>query len=161
MQNKQVFSTGYKPMRKRALFITRPDQTGAAEDAAIKYANSNGCSLHVLFVLTSDLFHYGKNDWVVPGYARSQFLFHIRYELLRHAEEREVSMREKAGACGVEISFSMAETEVFEDSVLREASSGYERIFMNWEKKKFFPLFGGKTLANLLQRKGIENVVAC
>jgi hypothetical protein len=150
-------------MKEEVLFITRPDQKGPAEDAAMEYAESNGCSLAVLFVLDSPLFHYGKSDWIVPGYARSQFLFHVRYDLLRHACEREISMRAKADAGGMEIRVSMAEADDFEGTVIREASRGYRRVFVNREKKKRFPLFGNgrETLDRMLQRKGFENVVAC
>jgi hypothetical protein len=148
-------------MKEEVLFITRPDQKGPAEDAALEFADSSGCSVAVLFVLDSDLFHYGRNDWIVPGYARSQFLFHVRYDLLRQAREREISMKAKGEARGLEIRVSTAEAECFEETVTREVSKGYRRVFVNREKKKRFPLFGRKTLENMLQGKGFENVVAC
>lgn len=148
-------------MEGEVLFITRPDQKGAAEDHAIEYAGSNGYAMAVLFILDSPLFHYGKSDWVVPGYARCQFLFHVRYDLLRQACEREIAMRAKAEPRGLEVRVTTVEADDFEAAVIREASKGYRRVFVNREKKKLFPLTGSKTLESMLQRKGFDNVIAC
>jgi hypothetical protein len=148
-------------MKERVLFITRPDQKGPAEEAAIEYAASNGLSMVVLFIIDSPMFHYGRNDWVCPGYARSQFLFHIRYDLLRQACEREIAMRTKADLLGLEMRVAMVEADDFEAAVIKEAAKGYDRVFVNREKKKRFPLFGNRTLETTLQREGFGNVVAC
>ena len=148
-------------MKERVLFITRPDQKGPAEDAAIEHAASNGLSMVVLFIIDSPMFHYGRNDWICPGYARSQFLFHVRYDLLRQACEREIAMRAKADPRGLEMRIAMAEADDFEGTVIKEVSKGYERVFVNREKKKRFPLFGNRTLETTLQREGFGNVVAC
>jgi hypothetical protein len=148
-------------MNRRILFITRPDQQGLAEDVAMEYASANKCSFVVLFILDSHLYHYGNNDVVVPGYARSQFLFHIRTDLLRQAAERESSLRAKAEEFGLDIRVSMAEVDNFEEKMIKEASKGYRFVFVNRERRKLFPLFCSKTMEKMLQRKGFENVVAC
>ena len=148
-------------MEDKVLLITHPEKRGPAEDAAIEYAASNGCSMVVLFVLDSFLFHYGKSDWIVPGYARCQYLFHVRDDLLRQAMDREAAIRARAEAFGVEVRVSVAEHSNFEEVVISEVSKGYARVFVDREKKKLFPLFGCHTLESMLQRKGFQNVVAC
>ena len=148
-------------MDARVLLITHPEKRGPAEEAAVQYACANGCSLIVLFVLDCFLFHYGKSDWVVPGHARTQFLFHVRDDLLRQATEREAAIRAEVEGFDVEVTASVAEHSRFEEIVMEEAAKGYDRIFVDSEKRKLFPLFGRPSLAKMLQRQGFQNVTAC
>lgn len=148
-------------MSDRVLLISSLERAGLTEDVAMDYATSNGCVLDILLVLSSHLFHYGKNDVVVPGNARCQFLFHIRLDLLRQAWELEKVLKEKAAELGLQIRISMAELDDCEDAMIREASRGYKLIFVPKEKKKRFPLFGNATWEKTLQKRGFENVVPC
>lgn len=131
-----------------------------AEDAALHAARSSSTRVVALLLLNSHLYHYGHNDVIVPGYARTQFLLHIQEEVSRCASERIAALKKKASDKGIILEVVCLESEDPLPLALGYAKKGYERIFICKERKKWFPLFR-KTLEQCLKKEALSPVVAC
>jgi len=101
--------------------------------------------LDVLDILDSHLFHYGNNDVIVPGYARTQFLFHIQDNLRKDSQARREELLEKSDKKGVHLRYGPLESNDPIPHVAKFAQKGYRRIFMPKEKRKCIPLTQRKT----------------
>jgi hypothetical protein len=114
------------------------------EDAANKaflYARRSSKRVVALQVLTSDLFHWGLNDIILPGPAKMRFIGHIREHLLDESLETARMLEQKAREHGVSIEIKSVETDDPALAALEEARGDYDRIFMGREKKRLFPIF--------------------
>lgn len=114
------------------------------EDVANKaflYARRSSKRLVALQVLASDLFHWGLNDNILSGPAKTRFVGYIREQLLDKCLETTKMLEQKARQHGVSFEIKRVETDDPASSVLEEARGDYDRIFIGREQKKLFPLF--------------------
>jgi hypothetical protein len=108
---------------------------------AFLYARRSSKRLVALQVLASDLFHWGLNDNILPGPAKMRFVGHIREQLSEQSLETTKMLEQKARQHGVSFEIKKVETDDPASAALEEARGDYDRIFINKEKKKLFPLF--------------------
>jgi hypothetical protein len=128
--------------------------------AALSYAKSASKQLHVIQILTSDLYHYGHHDLVATRPSKRDFLLYIRDEVLSRGEAEIQALKQAAGEMGVSLEINTVESEDIFSTALAEAKKGYGTIFLPKPEKKLFPLFR-KNLANYLQKKVISRIVPC
>ena len=107
-----------------------------------------------LQTLSSDLFHWGFNDTILPGQAKTRFIGYIREELLSRSLDSTIMLKEMAQRNKVPLEIRRVETREPTSAALEEAEKGYDRIFMGKEKKRLFPIFK-KTIEQQL-RKGVS-----
>lgn len=142
-----------------ALLIVGTSESGRVEEYALQYARSFSCDLDVLQILNSHLYHYGRSDVIVPGYARTQFLCHVQDELQRHGDRYATELRRRAERLGVRVNVRTEETDDAAEAVCREAAKGYAFIFIPEEKRGIFPLFNRGTVEDALRKRGFRNIV--
>lgn len=147
-------------MNRKVLLISEPEHDEVAVEWALDLARHCSCTLVVIQILDSRLYHYGRNDVVVPSYARTQFLYHVHEELLRQGEEREAALKRKAAEIGVGVEILSVESDDARDFVIPEAQKGYRYIFLPKVKRKWFPLFGNATIEETLRKKGVHNIIS-
>jgi hypothetical protein len=128
------------------------DREKRVSEQAIKYAKEHAKDLVVLQILTSDLYHWGFNDIILPGPAKSRFIGHIREEIMKNSMESTAMLEEQANREGINLEIRKVETRDPVTVALEEAGKGYERVFMGKEKKRLFPIFK-KTLEQHLKRE--------
>jgi hypothetical protein len=138
-------------MNDRVLLVLGFGNEAEAEASAFDYAAANELGLDVLDVLDSHLYHYGKNDIIVPGYARTQFLFHIQDNLRRQSQRREAELLKKSDDHDIHLRYGSLETDDPIPSIVKIAAKGYQRIFIPEEKRKLFPLNQRKTHSDRLR----------
>jgi len=110
-----------------------------------------------LQILNSDLFHWGFNDTILPGPAKTRFIGHIREDLLNRSRESTIMLKEVARRNKVPLEIRKVETREPSSAALEEAEKGYDRIFMGKEKRRLFPVFK-KTMEQQL-RKGVSTPI--
>lgn len=123
-------------------------------DRAMSYANNSSKKLTALQVMTSDLFHWGYNDTILPGPAKTRFIGYIREQILDKSLKTTKMLKEKAIQYNIPIEIKRIETDDPVSTVLDEARKGYDRIFIGKTKKKIFPLL--KKNLNQHLRKNIS-----
>ena len=128
--------------------------------AALSYAKSASKQLHVIQILTSDLYHYGRHDLVATRPSKRDFLLYIREEVLSRGEAEIQALKQAAGEMGVSLAINTVESEDILSTALSEAKRGYSAIFLTRPGKKLFPLFR-KNLADHLQKKVASRIVQC
>jgi len=134
-----------------------PDLERRIAERAIDYANTHAKKVVALQILSSDLFHWGFNDTILPGPAKTRFIGHIREELLSRSHESAIMLKEMAQRNKVPLEIRKVETREPSSAALEEAAKGYDRIFMGKEKKRLFPVFK-KTVEQQL-RKGVSTPI--
>ena len=134
-----------------------PDQEQRIAERAFVYAKKHAKRVVALQVLSSDLFHWGFNDTILPGPAKTRFIGHIREELLSRSLESTIMLKEMAQRNKVPLEIRRMETREPTSAALEEAEKGYDRIFMGKEKKRLFPIFQ-KTIEQRL-RKGVSTPI--
>ena len=134
-----------------------PDQEKRIAERAFVYAKKHSKRVVALQILSSDLFHWGFNDTILPGPAKSKFIGHIREELLNRSHESTTMLKEMAQRNKVPLEIRKVETREPTSAALEEAEKGYDRIFMGKEKKRLFPIFK-KTIEQHLQ-KGVSTPI--
>ena len=134
-----------------------PDREQRIAKGAFVYAKKHAKRVVALQILSSDLFHWGFNDTILPGPARTRFIGYIREELLSRSHESTVMLKEMAQRDKVPLEIRRKVTREPFSAALEEAEKGYDRIFMGKEKKKLFPLFE-KTIEQHL-RKGVSTPI--
>jgi len=148
-------------MTDKILLVLGFGNEADAEATAFDYAVTNGMGLDVLDVLDSHLYHYGKNDHVIPSYARTQFLFHIQDNLRKESELRKDKLIRKSDEKGVHMRYGPLETDDPIPSIVKIAEKGYCRIFMPKEKRKRLPLNQRKTHFDKLRKLTSVPIEAC
>jgi len=116
--------------------------------------------LVALMILSSDLYHWGFNDIILPGPAKSSFIGHVRQELVTRSENTLKRLEEKARIHGVTLDVRKIETLDPASAALEEAQKGYEKIFMIKEKSRFFPIFK-KTVEQQLRKETSTPIITC
>ena len=128
--------------------------------AALSHAKSVAKQLHVIQILTSDLYHYGHHDLVATRPTKMDFLLYIRDEVLSRGEAEIQALKQAAGEVGVTLEINTVESEDILSAAFSEAKRGYGVIFLPKAEKKLFPLFR-KNLADHLQKKVESRIVQC
>jgi len=135
-----------------------PDREQRIAEWAFVYAKKHAKRVVALQILSSDLFHWGFNDTILPGPAKTRFIGHIREELLSRSHESAIMLKEMAQHNKVPLEIRKVETREPNSAVLEEAGKDYDRIFMGKEKKRLFPVFK-KTMEQQL-RKGVSTPIS-
>jgi hypothetical protein len=135
----------------------KPDREQRIAKKAFFYAKKHTKRVVALQILSSDLFHWGFNDTILPGPAKTRFIGHIREELLVRSHVSGIMLKEMARHHKVPLEIRRVETREPSSAVLEEAGKGYDRIFMGKEKKRLFPVFK-KTIEQQL-RKGVSTPI--
>ena len=148
-------------MNDRILLVLGFGNGAGAEATAFEYAVANSMDLDVLDVLDSHLFFYGKNDTIIPGYARTQFIYHIQDNLRKESESRRDKLLRKSAEKGVHLRYGPLETDDPIPPILKIAEKGYCRIFMPKEKRKWLPLNQRKTHLDQLRKMTSIPIEAC
>ena len=148
-------------MQAKILLILGIGEGQAAEQRAFDYASENSMRLDVIDVLDSHLYHYGKNDYIIPSYARTQFLFHIQDNLFRDSRRRAQQLRRKAAQWGVALRYTALETDEPFPHILKTMEKGYSRLFVPMKKRKWLPLRQPKSLQDRLRGATAIPVSAC
>ena len=128
--------------------------------AALGQAKSVSKRLHVIQILTSDLYHYGHHDLVATRPSKRDFLLYIRDEVLSRGEDEIRALRQAAAEMEIPLEINTVESEDIFSTALAEAQKGYGAIFLPKPDKKLFPLFK-KNLAAHLQKKVASRIVPC
>ena len=123
-----------------------------AVNKALLYAGRLSKRLVAFLILTSDLYHWGYNDIILSGPAKTRFIGHVREQVFNKCLETTKMLEEKALQYGVPIEIKRVETSDPVSAVLEEAGKGYDRIFLARERKKTFPIFK-KTLEQYLRKR--------
>ena len=139
------------------LDVTQVEKRGDAlpDDAvgkAFLYARRMSKRLVVLQILTSDLFHWGYNDTILPGPAKTRYIGHIREQIATESLETIKMLKERALHYGVSLEIKRVETMDPLSTALEEALGDYDRIFLFKERKKVFPIFE-RTIGQHLRKK--------
>ena len=133
---------------------------GRAIEKAFRYAKSTSKKVVALQILTSNLYHWGRNDIILSGPAKTKFLLYIREEVLRRGEAEARVLKERARKRKISLEVRPIETEEVASAVVAEAKKGYGIIFLPKEKKKLFPLLE-KTLGQHLRKKTSSQIIEC
>jgi len=141
------------------LILTGEDCRNAAK-AAFSHAKLAAKRLHVLQILTSNLYHYGHQDLVATRPSKRQFLLYIRDEVLRSGEAEAQALKETAREMGISLEICTIESEDIFSIALAEANKEYDTVFLPKQEKKLFPLFK-PTLAEYLQKKTSSKIIPC
>jgi hypothetical protein len=138
--------------RERILLIVTHERCGKAVEAAFNHARRTSGQVHVLQILTSELYHYGHQDLVTTRPSKRQFLLYVREEVLERGRIALQAIEDNARNSGIVLKTSIVESEDLYSASLSEAKKGYDVIFLPEQKRKLFPLFK-RTLAEYLQRR--------
>lgn len=133
---------------------------GRAIEEAFHYAESTSKKVVALQILTSNLYHWGRNDSILSGPGKAGFLFYIRDEVLRRGKDRAKELQERAQRQGISLEIRSVESEDPASTVIEEAERGYDIIFLPEERKRLFPIFE-KTLAQHLRKKVFSQIIPC
>jgi hypothetical protein len=133
------------------------DRAQRIAERAFVYAKKHAKRVVAVQILSSDLFHWGFNDTILPGPAKTKFIGHIREELLSRSRESTIMLKGMAQRNRVSLEIRKVETREPSSAALEEAAKGYDRIFMGKEKKRLFPVFK-KTIEQQL-RKGVSTPI--
>jgi predicted class III extradiol MEMO1 family dioxygenase len=142
------------------LLILAGEDCSNAISAALDHAKSTSKQLHVIQVLTSDLYHYGRHDLVATRPSKREFLLYIRDEVLKRGKTEVQALEQMAGEMGISLEVHTVESEDVLSVALAEANKGYDIIFLPKDKKKLFPLFQ-RTLVEYLQKKIPRKIIPC
>jgi hypothetical protein len=136
-----------------------PDQEQRIVERAFVYAKKHTKRVVALQILSSDLFHWGFNDIILPGPAKTRFIGYIREELLSRSHESTIMLEEMAQRAKVPLEIRRVETREPNSAALEEAEKGYDRIFMGKEKKRLFPVFK-KTMEQQLRKSVLTPIIS-
>jgi hypothetical protein len=149
-------TTADRPM----LLILAGEDCREAIRAALCHAKSTSKRLHVVQILSSNLYPYGHQDLVATRPSKRQFLLYIRDEVVKRGEAEIRELEESAIEMGILLEVQTIESEDILSAALSEAKKGYDIVFLPKIKKKLFPLFE-RTLARHLQKKTSGRIVPC
>ena len=144
----------------RILLILTGENCGKAAKAAFSHAVQTSRKMHVLLILSSDLYHYGHHDLVATRPSKRQFLLHIREEVLERGKAAMKALEDQAREAGIDLEIAVVESENPFSASLSEAKKGYDMVFLPKQERKLFPLFE-RTLAEYLQRRLPGAIVSC
>ncbi len=147
-------------MDPRILLILTGNDCRNAVKTALNHAQATFNTLHVVQILTSDLYHYGHQDLVATRHSKRQFLLHIREEVLERGKAEIQDLEKAAWAMGVSLEITAIESEDAFSTSLSEMKKGYDVVFLPKQERKLFPLFK-RTLAEYLRRKTSGKIVVC
>lgn len=148
-------------MQNKILLVLGIGDDREAEQRAIGYATVHGLQLDVIEVLDSHLYHYGKNDYIVPSYARTQFLFHIQDNLYRDSRHRKQRLNRRAVEAGIVLRYSALETDEPFPHIVKALEKGYTHLFIPMQKRKWLPLIQPKAIQERLRIATKIPVTAC
>jgi hypothetical protein len=148
-------------MESNILLILGIGDDRTVEKEAFGYAVEHGCCLDVIDVLDSHLYHYGKNDYIVPSYARTQFLFHIQDNLNKDSQRRKESLEQKAADKGIRLRYTTLETDDPIPHIVKVLAKGYEHLFVPRQKRAWLPLRQPKTIFDQIKAMTDVPVTAC
>lgn len=144
----------------RILLILTGEDCSKAISAALDHAESTSKHLHVIQILSSDLYHYGHHDLVATRPSKREFLLYIRDEVLQRGRAELQSLQQSAAERGISLETETVESEDILSAALAEAQKGYGIIFLSKARKRLFPLFQ-RTLEEHLRKKVPGRVVPC
>ena len=144
----------------RILLILTGEDCSNAIEAAFSHAIQTSRKVHVLQILTSNLYHYGHQDLIATRPSKRQFLLHIREEVLDRGKTALQALEEQARNMGISLEIASTESEDIFSASVSEAKKGYDRIFLPRQERKLFPLFK-RTLAEHLQRILPGKIISC
>jgi hypothetical protein len=142
------------------LLILAGEDCSKAISAALDHAKSTSKQVHVIQILTSDLYHYGRHDLVATRPSKREFLLYIRDEVLDRGKTEVQALKQKADEMEISLQICTVESEDVLSAALAEAKKGYDIIFLPKDKKTLFPLFQ-RTLAEHLQKKIPCKIIPC
>ena len=133
---------------------------GRVIEEAFRYAESTSKKVVALQILTSNLYHWGRNDSILSGPGKARFLIYIRDEVLRRGKDRAKELQERAQRRGIALETRSVESEDPASTIVEEAEKGYDSIFLPKQRKGLFPIFE-KTLAQHLHKKVSSHIIEC
>lgn len=133
---------------------------GAAIEEAFRYAESTSKKVVALQILSSHLYHWGRNDSILSGPGKARFLIYVRDEVLRRGKDREKELQERAQRRGIALEIRSVESEDPASTVVEEAEKGYDSVFLPRQRKGLFPIFE-KTLTHHLHKKVSSHIIEC
>jgi hypothetical protein len=145
---------------RQTLLILIDEDCSKARTAALRHAKSTSSPLHVIQILSSDLYRYGHQDLIATRPSKRQFLLHIRTEVLQRGRAEIENLQAAAQEIGVPTVIAAVESEDVYSVSLEEARKGYETIFLPKQETKIFPLFK-KSLAAYLRKKISGRIIPC
>ena len=149
-------------MQTKILLILGVGDDRAIEKEAFGYAVEHGSQLDVIEVLDSHLYHYGKNDYIVPAYARTQFLYHVQESLNSESRRRKQALEQQAAEAGVVVRYQTLETDEPAPHIIKVLSKGgYDRVFVPWQKRRRLPLRQPGPLSAQLQKMTQVPLTVC
>jgi hypothetical protein len=154
-------SLGYIKMENKILLILGVGDDRTVEKEALAYAAEQGVRMDVIEVLDSHLYHYGKNDYIVPSYARTQFLYHIQDNLNNDSRWRKQVLKQRAAERGVSLRYAALETDEPIPYIVKVLEKGYSRLFVPRQKRKRLPLRQPGTIFDRLQEVTNVPVTVC
>jgi nucleotide-binding universal stress UspA family protein len=155
-----VFAVASTPMDRSILLILTGEDCSNAVKAAFSHAIRTSSKVHILQILTSDLYHYGHHDLVATRSSKRQFLLHIREEVLERGKTALQAVENQARELGIVLDITAVESEDIFATSLSEAQRGYDSVFLPKQERKMFPLLK-RTLEAYLQRKLPGRIVSC
>lgn len=129
-------------------------------DQAFLYASRLSKSMVAIQIMTSELYHWGHNDIILPGPAKAKFIGHVREAIFNTSLETTKMLENKALRYGVELEILRIETDDPISPVIEEAIKGYDRIFIGREKKRIFPIFK-RSIESQIRTKTSIPVISC
>ena len=142
------------------LLILTGDDPASAVQAAFQQAQTTSKPLHVLQILTSDLYRFGHQDLVATRPSKKDFLLHIRNEVLERGKTEVRALEDAAHERGISLEIVTVEAEDIVSASLDEARKGYQTIYLPKQPKGLFPLFK-TSLANCLKKKTSSKIISC
>jgi len=139
-------------MKDRILLVFGMGDYRNAEEEALRRAESTSKKIVALQILNSELYHYGHNDIIASGRAKSDFLLYIRQEVLEKGRMQAAKLMDKAKARGLQLDLISIETENPAEAVITEARKGYGLVVVPKEPRKLFPLLQ-RTVSQEVRRK--------
>jgi hypothetical protein len=130
-------------------------------EAAFRHAAKTGEKVRAIQVLSSNLYHWGRHDIIISGPGKEAFLLYVHDLVMKRGQEKADALEQKAKEIGIPLEIQMSESKDPIETIVQEASKGYNMVFLPKERKRLFPLSKRHTLEDVLKKHDIMNVVAC
>ena len=130
-------------------------------NAAFLHAIDHGDEVKALQVLSSNLYHWGRQDIIISGPGKAAFLTYVRQLVIERGRQKKNHLQHLAQKMGVSLEVQLVESEDPVATIIKEAGTGYDTIFLPKERRKLFPLSKRHTLEDRLKNAGFSNLLAC
>lgn len=130
-------------------------------NAAFLHAIDKGDGVKALQILSSNLYHWGRQDIIISGPGKSAFLMYVRQLVIERGQQKKTRLQKRAKKMGVPLEIQLVESEDPVAVIIKEAGKGYDTIFLPKERRKLFPLSKRHTLEDHLKKAGFNNILVC